>query len=266
MAGRPTGFLGRGAFQSCRLFVGIIDTMTDTQPLISAVLVLALIGLIRAKPGKSFRLLTASWLGLLLISWPPAAWLFSRPLEVWYPVRALPNAPAQAIVVLSDNVEPPHSERPYPLPGKETYRRCAFAAWLHRHWQPVPVLACGGHDRPGDPPFSATMRNLLKAACVPEDLVWTEERSGSTYENALFGAEILRRHGIYSIALVVDAQSMPRAEACFRKQGLVVVPAPSSFNELDPHDLIPSWKAIEKNEITLHETLGLLWYRLRGWI
>ncbi len=244
--------------------------MTYTQPLITGILVLALIGLLRLKSGRNPRLLTLAWLGLLLVSWPPAAWLFSRPLEAWYPVRPLPTAPAetpaQAIVVLSESVEPPHFERPYPLPGKETYQRCAFAAWLQRHWQPLPVLACGGPVQPGEQPIASTMRDLLQSAGVPQDLIWTEESSGSTHENAVNGAEVLRRHGIHSIALVVDAQSMPRAAACFRREGLVVVPAPSSFVQLDLYELIPSWKAIERNEETLHETLGLAWYRLRGWI
>ena len=61
---------------------------------------------------------------------------------------------------------------------------------------------------------------------------------------------------------------MYRAAACFRKQGLVVVPAPSDFREFLPlsDEVLPSWKAIEGNEITAHEALGFLWYRIRGWV
>ena len=61
---------------------------------------------------------------------------------------------------------------------------------------------------------------------VPDSSIWTEERSHSTYENALYGAEVLRSHGVARIVLVVEAQSMVRAAACFRKQGIAVVPAP----------------------------------------
>ena len=90
----------------------------------------------------------------------------------------------------------------------------------------------------------------------------------STHQNALFGAEILKRHGIRRVAVVVDAKSMPRAEACFRKQDITVAPAPSSFTQLgrNTDDLLPGWSAIRRNEETLHETLGLAWYCLRGWI
>ena len=109
---------------------------------------------------------------------------------------------------------------------------------------------------------------MLERYGIPETLIWTEERSRSTHENALYGAEVLRRHGIDTIALVVEAQSMLRAEASFRKQGITVAPAASDYREWGTlsEELMPSWKAIQRNEITLHETLGLAWYWMRGWI
>jgi uncharacterized SAM-binding protein YcdF (DUF218 family) len=130
------------------------------------------------------------------------------------------------------------------------------------------VLACGGPERKRQLPAAAGMREVLQKEGVPETLIWTEERSHSTYENAVFGANILRSHGIDTIALVVEARSMPRAEACFRKQGIRVVPAPCEFREFERglDEFIPSWKAIQSNEQTLHEALGFTWYWLRGWI
>ena len=120
----------------------------------------------------------------------------------------------------------------------------------------------------GGRPISAAMREMLERDGIPETMIWTEERSRSTHENALYGAEVLRSHGISTIALVVEAQSMLRAEACFRKQGITVVPAASGYREWGrlSEELIPSWRAIQRNEVTLHETLGLVWYWMRGWI
>jgi uncharacterized SAM-binding protein YcdF (DUF218 family) len=70
------------------------------------------------------------------------------------------------------------------------------------------------------------------------------------------------------VVLVVDARSMFRAAACFRREGIEVVAAPSRFRYISASidDWLPGWKAVQGNEMTLHETLGLLWYRLRGWI
>lgn len=242
--------------------------MSYTEPLLILFLGIALAGVIRRKRRGGLLLIRLGLIGLLLISWPPADWLFSRPLEVWYPVHPFNGIAPQAIVVLSAAVQPPRPERPYPLPNDETLSRCAFAAWLHHRWQNLPVLACGGVMNPGEPPYAATMRQLLEGYGVPASNIWTEERSRSTHENAWFGAEILKQHGIQRIGLVVDAGSMLRAAACFRKEGITVEPFPSSFRQFGPlsDELLPSWRAIRRNEGTLHETLGLGWYWLHGWV
>lgn len=206
-------------------------------------------------------------LGLFLISWPPMDWVFSRPLEGRYPVRPFRAPPGlQAIVVLGSAVRPPQFEQPYPLPDEETFERCEHAAWIWKRWGPLPVLATEGRQE--WPARNGTMRDLLVGAGVASDMIWTEDQSRSTHENAVYGARILREHGVKRIALVVDAQSMPRASACFRKEGFDVAAAPVEFRTWGPwnEELLPSWHAVRRNEITLHEVLGLAWYRLRGWI
>ena len=45
----------------------------------------------------------------------------------------------------------------------------------------------------------------------------------------MYGAEILRAHGISRVVLVVEASGMPRAAASFEKMGIHVVPAPIRF-------------------------------------
>ncbi len=243
--------------------------MTYTEPLITLLCAIAVLGLFRLRrQHQGYWLVVLGVLGLLLISWPPVDWLLSRPLEMWYPIRAYPTAPAEAIVVLGSSVERPVLERPYPSPDGQTFHRAAFAAWLHKKWKPLPVLACGGSQERGQHPVAEAIRILLEQAGVPGEKIWTEERSRSTHENAVFGTEVLRRHGVTAIALVVDASSMLRAEACFRKAGIAVVAAPSEFREFGPlrAELLPSWEAIRRNEITLHEVLGLGWYRLHNWI
>lgn len=242
--------------------------MTYVQPLILVFIVISLTGLLRARQRKKVPLAFLGVLGLLTISWPPVDWLLSRPLEARYPIRPMPAQPADAIVLLASSVSPPTYERPYALPDKATFERCEFAAWLYKHWKAVPILACGGTGARGGEPTARTMRQMLLRAGVPERSIWTEERSGSTHENAVFGTEILREHGIARVALVVEAHAMPRAAACFRKEGIVVVPAPCEFRDFGPplDELIPNAKTISRNEDILHETLGLAWYWLHGWI
>ena len=135
-----------GGISGCIAVVSRIMTtpMTYIQPLVLIFLTMAFIGLVRLRHCKGSCLASSGVLGLLLLSWPPVDWLVSRPLEGRYPIRPFPPVLAQAIVVLSSAVSPPLYERPYPLPDRETFERCEYAAWLHTHWQPLPVLACGG--------------------------------------------------------------------------------------------------------------------------
>ncbi len=233
-----------------------------TQPLLGTLSLLALAALVWRKP----RLGWAALWGFVLVSWPPVEWMLSRPLEAPYPVGPVQIPMGiQGIVVLSSAVEEPVPERPFPLPDHETFAACEFAAWMQRQRPELPVLASGGGGQ--TVPVSKYMREQLRRSGVPDTLIWTEDRSHNTYQSAVYSAELLRRRGVRRIALVVDARSMWRAAACFRRQGVEVLPVPWAFRKWDGvAELLPGWRSILGNERTLHEMAGILWYRLHGWI
>jgi len=198
--------------------------------------------------------------GILLLSWQPVAWLMTQPLQIWYEKTPMPREDAQAIVVLSGAVDDASDERPYPIVGQDTYVRVKHAAWLYKFWHHRPVLACGhkGAD---------TMRKVLVSEGVPPESIWLENQSRSTRENAVNCQKILQGRGLSRIALVVNASSMVRAAASFRKVGIDVVPAPCWFNHVETGwGLVPSWSSIQLNGETIHEMVGIVWYKLRGWI
>jgi uncharacterized SAM-binding protein YcdF (DUF218 family) len=238
------------------------------EPALPFLLLLALWDLIRRWRRSSRE--TRPWLqaiataGLILLSLNAVAWLVARPLEIWYDGNPLPNQSADAIVILAGYVDPPLPERPYPLAGRDTHTRLQHASWLFKHWMALPVLVCAGNGEH----YPETMQKILESDGVPAGMIWTEASSRSTRENAFYGVQILKMHGVSRIALVTEAVSMPRAVASFKKLGIEVVPAPSRFivfkGELS--DFIPNWQAIDANADTLHEYVGLAWYRLRGWI
>ena len=112
------------------------------------------------------------------------------------------------------------------------------------------------------------MAELLIKEGVKQEHIQQEKRSRNTYENAKYTAELLHKTGISRIVLVVEADSMLRAEWCFRRQGIDVVPAPFAHRELSGSiaEIFPAWNSLRGNERTLHELGGLAWYKLRGWI
>lgn len=236
--------------------------MTYTEPIFVILILVITVGALR----RNRRLTLAGVLALVAVSWAPVVWIFSQPLEAWYSPDPPLRAEVEAIVLLSGHVVPAGRGQPFPMPSNNTYQRALYSAWL-QHKLGKPVLACGGN--PGPPyteSYAATMKRTLVGEGVPPDMVWLEERSRSTYENAVFAAEILRARHIHRIALVTEAWHMLRADGCFRKQGLDVIPAPTGFRGLDftLSDFVPSWNPIRQTELLLHEGIGLLWYRLQG--
>jgi len=246
--------------------------MTYLQPLFPVLLFFGLFQIVRHRRSMNspgVRGLMLVLIALFLASWQPAAWLFSRGFEGWYPPKDYPTEDAGAIVVLASAIYPPCPPIPTPRAGSDTYERCQYAAWLHRHWKPLPVLASGGGGSLESPPYALTMKDALQREGVPESAIWMEDRSRTTHENAAYTAAILHRKGIQRIVLVTDAYHMLRAAACFRKESITVIPAACgyrTYREFQIKDLLPGWEPIAWNEDAMHESVGLIWYRFHGWI
>jgi uncharacterized SAM-binding protein YcdF (DUF218 family) len=149
---------------------------------------------------------------------------------------------------------------------QDSYLRCRHAVWVWKQGNRVPVLVSGGLLGRWPESAAVVMREMLVAEGVPDAQIWLEDRSTTTYENALYSAEILRRKGIRHIVLVTEAHHMLRSERCFRKQGMDVTPAPCNFDD-GPDSVegfLPDGSAILDNEKALHEFVGLGWYLVRG--
>src|SRR5262249_49735773 len=101
----------------------------------------------------------------------------------------------------------------------------------------------------------------------PADII-VENRSQTTYENALFSTELLQERHLERIVLVTDSTHMFRAERCFRKQGLAVVPAVCNFRavrfEVTLFTFLPNPMAAVNGEAAGHEWVGSIWYWLQG--
>lgn len=247
---------------------------TYSQPLFPTLLLLAFVGLIRnwrRSQGQKPILLSIGLFGVLFISWPPFAWLALQPFERPFPRTIDLSNDAQAIVVLASGIQYPTVPRvPVARLGSDTYERCQYAAYLHNHWRPLPILVSGrGNQSDHTPPYAILMQDALARQGVPLDAIWAEVKSRTTHEDAAFSAELLRQKGITRIVLVTDAYHMWRAELSFRKQGLKVIPAACGYRSVfGVHlaDLLPAWEPIGFNEDLLHETLGLIWYKMHGWV
>jgi uncharacterized SAM-binding protein YcdF (DUF218 family) len=220
----------------------------------------------------------AGWLiGLQLgLLWACAMpWTADR-LTVWleaaYPPVVLEQTPvADVAIVLGGAVravgDPPTENL------AEGSDRVLRAARLFRAGKVRQVLVAGGNQPwlGGAIPEAEAMRDLLVEWGEPREAVFTETRSETTRENALFAADIIRAQGWERMLLVTSAAHMGRAVGSFRAVGLDVIPSPTDYGvvedaPLDLLDFLPDSRAFEATSAVVREVIGVCFYRWRGWL
>jgi uncharacterized SAM-binding protein YcdF (DUF218 family) len=214
--------------------------------------------------------LTIPYVLLLLMSLPVSAFLVFVPLERFYPPMENRPANAQAIVILGGYVDQPTEQRGYAVPGADTVGRCLHGAALFREGKPCWVIVSGGKvdsSQPG-PTVAEAMRDFLVSQGVQKEYILLEDRSGSTYENAVESAKILKERGFEQVLLVTDAASLLRAEMCFQRQGIDVIPSGCRYRSwggfrFSVVAFLSSVDAADDVSEAWHEWLGLIWYWLR---
>ena len=139
---------------------------------------------------------------------------------------------------------------------------------LNRPW----VIVSGGSPSgdEGAPPETEPMLQELLAAGVPAERIRTDPLSGSTREQAVNLAALLRELRAEPFLLVTSPIHMRRALASFRAEQLAPVPAPSAQHALgDPvlsGGVLPHPAALNASQAALREGLALGYYWLRGWL
>jgi uncharacterized SAM-binding protein YcdF (DUF218 family) len=238
---------------------------------------------------KRARLQTALLISVLLVLFLGGnRWIaisLARSLEWRYlPQQSIPTA--DVIVLLGGSTEPAYPPRSQ-VEVNSAADRVLYAAALYHAGKAPAILLSGGSIawQDGDAPEeggspAADMAELLGRLGVPQEALWLETRSLNTYENALYSREILQEHAIERILLVTSALHMPRSVALFEKQGIEVIPAPADFTvtqqgwdnlfsgslETRFISLLPNASSLSLTTNVLKEYIGILVYRLRGWL
>jgi uncharacterized SAM-binding protein YcdF (DUF218 family) len=248
----------------------VVWRLLQPFPILCAATALALVNLWRKRKESRGQVLLVAIPFVFLVAFcmPPVSWLVSHWLQAPYPPLLQPPAEAQAIVVLASYVEPPSALHPVPELDHDSLIRCQHAAALARQETSCPVLVSGGKpDSSVGPDCASVMRDYLVQHGLDASRVVVENRSHTTYENAVECAKLLKDRHIKKIILITNADHLLRAVGCFRKEGLDVIPCGCKYqtsSESWAEEFVPSLHAGLACEQACHEWLGTAWYWIRG--
>lgn len=116
------------------------------------------------------------------------------------------------------------------------------------------------------------IKKYLSTIHVPDSALLIENDSKNTYENAIFSKKILDSLKFSgSVLLVTSAYHMPRALATFKKAGYTNV-TPYLTNRMSgprrfdwDHCLLPNAEALSSLNVLIHEWIGYVVYKMRGY-
>jgi uncharacterized SAM-binding protein YcdF (DUF218 family) len=225
--------------------------------------------------GATFMILwlgSSGWLATFLVR--SLEWRYLPPAEV---------TAAEVIVVLGGGTRTADYPRSI-VEINEAGDRLLYAAWLYHQGLADNLLLTGGivfsSTITTEPPEAEDMLALLQMLNVPDEAIWLETKSRNTYENALYSRPLLKEKDINTILLVTSAIHMPRSVAIFEKQGFTVIPMPTDFIITERNwrevtnltfkdqlgNVLPTVENLQMTTWAMKEYIGLVVYRLRGWL
>ncbi len=207
-------------------------------------------------------------LALFVAVFPVGDWLL-LPLENRFPAQ-MPSEGVDGIIMLAGDEDGALTEkRQTPVVGASAPRYIAFAA-LARQYPGAQLAFIGGTNamNPASPVTNGVIaKEVLSGLGLPADRIIYEDKSRNTYENAVFGASLVKPGPERKWLLVTSAYHMPRALATFRKAGWNVFPAPADYWTTGEFRFMPSFefsRHLRALNMAVHEYAGLAAYYLMG--
>jgi uncharacterized SAM-binding protein YcdF (DUF218 family) len=119
------------------------------------------------------------------------------------------------------------------------------------------------------PPFTSSLpavRRQMTALGLNYPIIETPGQVVNTHDEALEVSKLARSRGWRRVILVTHPFHMRRAAAVFQKAGLPVLRAPCRERTYLENDLEGPEEHLAAFRDWFHEWIGLIIYRLRGWI
>ena len=116
---------------------------------------------------------------------------------------------------------------------------------------------------------SKKVKEVLIAMGIKEKDIYLEEQARNTHENAVYTKQLLNPYLKEKMVLVTSAMHMPRAKACYDKEGFKVVVYPADIKKKDTPSgildlVIPQERNLSKFAELIREMAGFVIYKVVG--
>ncbi|CAM3294656.1 YdcF family protein [Aquirufa ecclesiirivi] len=119
---------------------------------------------------------------------------------------------------------------------------------------------------------SVNVKRLLIKMGVPSHDIFIENKARNTFENALYSSQMLKNYLEHdTVVVITSAMHLRRSIKCFEKQGFKIRPYAADILKKDtPQGILsylkPSEKSLQTNYQLLREIVGMIVYKLQGYI
>ncbi len=132
------------------------------------------------------------------------------------------------------------------------------------------LLISGGNGKRDNKSFreAAWVKGELITFGIPDSVIFVEDKSNNTQENAGYSKQILDSQNLQPpYLLITSAYHVPRAALIFQKAGMSVISFPCNYTagrgSFSFSDLIPKPSVLINWGTYLKETVGYFWYKLK---
>ncbi|MBA2562463.1 MAG: YdcF family protein [Chitinophagaceae bacterium] len=133
------------------------------------------------------------------------------------------------------------------------------------------ILISGGNAKEHIKSFreGAWVKEELIAMGIPDSVIFVEDRSDNTADNAFYAKQILDSIQLKPpYLLITSAHHLPRASVLFKHAGIYTVPFPCNYiagrGTFNFWSILPQPHTLLGWNVYLKETAGYLWYYFRG--
>jgi uncharacterized SAM-binding protein YcdF (DUF218 family) len=133
------------------------------------------------------------------------------------------------------------------------------------------ILISGGNGKTEKKNFreGAWVKGELTTVGIPDSVIFVEDRSNNTSDNAAYAKQILDSLQLKPpYLLITSAHHMPRASLIFKNAGIPTVSFPCNYingrGDFTFSSLLPQPAVLTEWNIYLKETAGYFWYQLKG--